>query len=180
MTHRCAGELKKFGIRSDSHAIREFRWLAVPCNPMEKVQNTVYLWDAITQHSFIAENWFIHHFKRRHSNLFNDIKILSLPELLADLLYTTQCCFLRERIFGRSINGPKNTLTSHLVPHFRDLCKKLETNGLAINKVHMCNILKRVVHFTSLLQKWRKLTSVTRRAGWKSWLRSHAAEDHWI
>ena len=45
------------------HLGREFRWLAVPCNPMEKVQNTGYLWDAITQHSFIAENWFIHHFK---------------------------------------------------------------------------------------------------------------------
>ena len=49
--------------------------------------------------------------------------------------------------------GPKNTLTSHLVPHCRELCKKLETNGLAINKVHMCNILKRVVNSTSLQRK---------------------------
>ena len=41
----------------------------------------------------------------------------------------------------------------------------------------MCNILKRVVRSTSLLQKLRKLHSVTGRTGRRSLNRCHVAED---
>ena len=46
------------------------------------------------------------------------------------------------RIFTLSKKCTQNTLTSHLVPHFRELRKNFETNAPVINKVHVCSILK--------------------------------------
>ena len=45
-------------------------------------------------------------------------------------------------MFTLSKKCTQNTLTSHLVPHFRELCKNFETNALVINKVRVCSILK--------------------------------------
>ena len=41
-------------------AMWPFRWLDVPCNPLEKVG---YILDAITHYSYKIETWFIHHCK---------------------------------------------------------------------------------------------------------------------
>ena len=80
-------------------------------------------------------------FKRGHFKLFNDIKTLPRSYSQIHLLYTTNEDFTR-RTFTLSKKCIQNTLTSHLVPHFRELCKNFETNALVINKVRVCSILK--------------------------------------
>ena len=102
-------------------------------------------------------------FKRKHSKLSFDIKTLAYSISLTDLLASQKPYFTRG-IFTLSINDPKNTLASHLVPHFRKLCKKLATNGPVMNKVHVYSILKLRDNSTSYCKKLRKSKSSPGRA----------------
>ena len=79
-------------------------------------------------------------FKRLHFKRSNDIK--TLPRLYSQihLLYITKWRFYEK--FTLSKKCTINTLTANLVPHFRELCKKFETNALVNNKVYVCSILK--------------------------------------